>query len=245
MLALLSSRKLRERVAPTRVRRRRLRADRRTRLLPHPNSTVARMSTLNAFGQVPVWQHTCAGVVLPPAALDFPTNVQISPLGGPTAGIGARSVAASYKPPMLVTRVRLPACACVRCTPHGFADRTCVTRQLRSRLTRAAPRTDAVDAFTGVNSTFPRQWPSVVRCGTRSLAAAVMRGERSRGSAVRRFSGVGRANADYLIPLPQYRRCIRANSACARCLLCCGEPVQPSTASARRRWATPHARADG
>ena len=83
----------------------------------------------------------------------------------------------------------------------------------------------------------PRQWPSVARCGTRSLAAVVMRGARSRGSAVRRFSGVGRANADYLIPLPQYRRCICANSACACCLLCCGEPVQPSTASARRRWA--------
>ena len=32
----------------------------------------------------------------------------------PCTGISARSVAVSYKPPMLVTRVRLPACACVR-----------------------------------------------------------------------------------------------------------------------------------
>ncbi len=37
-------------------------------------------------------------------------------------GISARSVAASYKPPMLVTRVRLPACA--------FALDTCGPRVL-------------------------------------------------------------------------------------------------------------------
>ena len=56
-----------------------------------------------------------------------------------------------------------------------------------------------------------------------------MRGARSRGSAVRRFSGVARANADYLIPLPQYRRCICANCACACALLCCGNTSHYAT----------------
>ena len=210
-----------------------------------PNSTVARMSTLNSFGQVPIGQHTCVGVVLPPAALDFPTNAQICLLDGATAVIGARSVAASYTPPMLVTRVRLPACACVRRTrtvsPIGRVPRARGVPGSHARpRARTLPTRSPASTRPAPTMTVRRALRHAVACGGGGAG-----GERGRGGAVFPFSGVGRANADYLIPLPQYRRCICANSACACCRLCCGELVQPSTASARRRWASPHARAAG
>ena len=50
----------------------------------------------------------------------------------------ARSVAASYKPPMLVTRVRLPACAI--CTAHNTTPaQQCKPVNRKPVSTRAAP----------------------------------------------------------------------------------------------------------
>ena len=65
--ALLSSRKLRELVAPTRVRRRRLRADRRTRLLLHfrfhrgPHVHFERVWARNRLATHASWSRVTAG----------------------------------------------------------------------------------------------------------------------------------------------------------------------------------------